>query len=133
VTYVCGGATAKRIRQRLDATLLNSFPGYAFIEGFAENLRQTEELAGSFLPVLVRFEDYAQIAFETQRDPARRVAVYLSGAPNPWSGTIVYVSDKRVTPLPMTLTEALRNIRSLGKGSIDMAGPEPQIGTAQNA
>jgi hypothetical protein len=38
VTYVCGGATAKRIRQRLDATLLNSFPGYAFIEGFAENL-----------------------------------------------------------------------------------------------
>jgi uncharacterized membrane protein len=87
-------ATAKRIRQRLDATLLNSFPGYAFIKGFAENLRQTEELAGSFLPVLVRFDDYAQIGFETQRDPTRRVAVYLPGAPNPWSGTIVYVSDK---------------------------------------
>jgi hypothetical protein len=40
-------ATAKRMRGKLDATLLNSFPGYAFIKGFAENLRQTEELAGS--------------------------------------------------------------------------------------
>ena len=73
-------ATAKRMREKLDATLLNSFPGYAFIKGFAENLRQTEELAGSFLPVLVQFDDYVQIAFETYREPAGRVAVYLPGA-----------------------------------------------------
>jgi uncharacterized membrane protein len=117
-------ATAKRMREKLDATLLNSFPGYAFIKGFAENLRQTEELAGSFLPVLVQFDDYVQIAFETYREPAGRVAVYLPGAPNPWSGTIVYVSSERVEPLPMTLTDALRNIRSLGKGSIAVARQE---------
>lgn len=122
-------ATAKRLRARLDSTLLNSFPGYAFIKGFAENLRQTEEIAETFLPVLVQFDDYAQIAFETQREPAGKVTVYLPGAPNPWSGTIVYVSDERVKPLPMTLTEALRNIRTLGKGSIGIAG-QAQIATA---
>jgi uncharacterized membrane protein len=124
-------ATAKRLRARLDSTLLNSFPGYAFIKGFAENLRQTEELAGTFLPVLVQFDDYAQIAFETQREPAGKVAVYLPGAPNPWSGTIVYVSDERVKPLPMTLTEALRNIRTLGKRSIGIAGQAQKIATAR--
>ena len=124
-------ATAKQLRQRLDAMLLNSFPGYAFIKGFAENLRQTEELAGSFLPVLVRFDDYVQIAFETERDPTGRVAVYLPGAPNPWSGTIVYVSHERVLPLSMTLTEALRNIRTLGKGPIDIAGQAQKIATAR--
>jgi uncharacterized membrane protein len=117
-------ASAKRMRQRLDATLLNFFPGYAFIKGFAENLRQTEALAGSFLPVMVQFDDYVQVAFETQRERSGKVAVYLPGAPNPWSGAIVYVSPERVKPLPMTLTEALRNIRSLGKGSIDIVGQE---------
>jgi uncharacterized membrane protein len=114
-------ASAKRMREKLDTTLLNSFPGYAFIKGFAENLRQAEELAGSFQPVLVRFDDYAQVAFETHRDSAGNVAVYLPGAPNPWSGTVVYVSQERVVPLAMTLTEALRNIRTLGKGSIEVA------------
>jgi uncharacterized membrane protein len=114
--------SAKRMREKLDRTLLNSFPGYAFIKGFADNLRHTEELAGSFVPVVVQFDDYVQIAFETQREPDGKVAVYLPGAPNPWSGTVVYVSNERVKPLPITLTEALRNIRTLGKGSIDIAG-----------
>jgi uncharacterized membrane protein len=126
-------ASAKRMRERLDATLLNSFPGYAFIKAFAENLRRTEALAGSFVPVLVQFDDYVQIAFETRRESSGEVAVYLPGAPNPWSGTIVYVSSERVKPLSMTLAEALRNIRSLGKGSIDIAGQEQKVGTAQDA
>jgi uncharacterized membrane protein len=120
-------ASAKRVREKLDATLLNSFPGYAFIKAFAENLRQTEALAGSFLPVLVQFDDYVQVAFETQREHSGQVAVYLPGAPNPRSGVIVYVSRERVKPLPMMLTEALRNIRSLGKGSIDIAGQEQKV------
>jgi uncharacterized membrane protein len=126
-------ASAKRLREKLDTTLLNSFPGYAFIKGFAENLRQAEELAGSFQPVLVRFDDYTQVAFETHRDSAGKVALYLPGAPNPWSGTVVYVSHERVEPLAMTLTEALRNIRTLGKGSIEVAVEKHKVETAQCA
>jgi uncharacterized membrane protein len=126
-------ASAKRMRERLDATLLNFFPGYAFIKGFAENLRQTEALAGSLLPILVQFDDYVQVAFETQRERSGKVAVYLPGAPNPWSGAIVYVSSERVKHLPMTLTEGLSNIRSLGKGSKDIAGQEQKVRTAQDA
>lgn len=113
--------------------MLNSFPGYAFIKGFAENLRQAEELAGSFVPVLVRFDDYVQIAFETHRDSEGKVAVYLPGAPNPWSGTVVYVSLERVEPLAMTLTEALRNIRTLGKGPVEVADKGQPIETARCA
>lgn len=126
-------ASAKRFRARLDTTLLNSFPGYAFIKGFAESLRQAEELAGSFVPVLVRFDDYAQIAFETHRDSTGKVSVYLPGAPNPWSGTVVHVSQERVEPLAMTLTEALRNIRTLGKGAIEIVDNEQKGETAQCA
>jgi uncharacterized membrane protein len=63
-------------------------------------------------------------------NPGGEVAVYLSGAPNPWSGSVVYVASERVKRFPITLTEALRNIRSLGKGSIDIAQKQ-KIGTAQ--
>ena len=123
-------ATAKRMREKLDRALLNSFPGYAFIKGFADNLRHTEEMAGSFVPVAVQFDDYVQIAFETHREPNGEVSVYLPGAPNPWSGTVVYVSNERVKALPITLTEAIRNIRTLGKGPIDLHG---QARAAENA
>ena len=117
-------ATAKRVREKIDTYLLHSFPGYAFIKGIVENLRQTEEIAETFLPVLVWFDDNVQIAFETQRLPGDKVAVYLPGAPNPWSGSVVYVTSERVKPLPLTLPEAVRNIRSLGKGSIDITDPK---------
>jgi uncharacterized membrane protein len=117
-------ATAKRVREKIDAYLLHSFPGYAIIKGIVENMRQTEEIVETFVPVLVSFDDNVQIAFETQRLPGDKVAVYLPGAPNPWSGSVVYVANERVKPLPMTLTEAVRNIRSLGKGSIEITVPK---------
>ena len=74
-------AAAKQVRERLDRSLLDFIPGYAFIKGFADNLRQTEEISGSFVPIMVRFDDYVQMAFETERLPNGKVAVYLPGAP----------------------------------------------------
>ncbi len=110
-------AKAKNVVERLEATLLAVVPGYAFIKGFSDNLRRSDELAGSFLPVAVHFDDYSQIAFEIERQQDGKVAVYLPGAPNPWSGSVVYVTEERVMRLSITLNEALKNIRMLGKGT----------------
>ena len=110
-------AKAKNIVARLDATLLAVIPGYAFIKGFADNLSRSDELAESFVPVSVQFDDYGQLAFEIERQPDGKVAIYLPSAPNPWSGTVVYVGNERVTRLPISLNEALKNIRMLGKGT----------------
>jgi uncharacterized membrane protein len=123
-------AAAKRVRERLDRSLLNFIPGYAFIKGFVDNLRQTEEISSSFVPVMVQFDDHLQMAFETERLPNGKVAVYLPGAPNPWSGSVVFVSNDRVKPLSISLPDALRNIRTLGKGSLDIAGLQGMVKTA---
>ena len=48
-------ATAQRLRSKLDEALLASFPGYAFVKGLAENIHKSEEIASSFVPVLVEF------------------------------------------------------------------------------
>ena len=60
-------ASAQQMRSKLDHLLLSSFPGYAFVKGLVENLQQTEEISSSFIPVLLRLDDYWQVAFETGR------------------------------------------------------------------
>ncbi len=72
------GASAKRMREKLDRTLLNSFSGYAFIKGFADNVRHREELAGSFIQVVVQFDDYVQVTFETHRGTMAR-SLFICG------------------------------------------------------
>jgi uncharacterized membrane protein len=123
-------AQAKRIVAKLDATLLAvaALPGYAFVKAFADNVARSDELAKSFLPVAVQFDDYSQLAFEIERQSNSKVVLYLPSAPNPWSGTVVYVAADRVQRLPMNLNEALKNIRMLGKGSsaiIERQEPTP--------
>ena len=110
-------ATAQRLRSKVDQILLGSFPGYAFVKGLTENMQQSQELSTSFLPVWVRLDDFWQVAFETGRLPGGLVAVYLPGAPNPWSGNVVFVREERVSKLHVPVTEALKMIRTLGRGS----------------
>jgi len=110
-------ATAQRLRSKMDEALLASFPGYAFVKGLAENIHKSEEIASSFVPVLVSFGDYWQIAFETARLPGGAVSVYLPGAPNPWSGSVVLVLAEQVRRLPVAVTDSLKLIRMLGRGS----------------
>jgi len=110
-------ATAQRLRTKVDQVLLGSIPGYAFVKSLAESMQESQEGASSFVPVLVRFDDNWQVAFETDRAPGDMVAVYLPGAPNPWSGNVIFVVTERVRKLPVSVTEALKIIRALGRGS----------------
>lgn len=52
-------ATGKKIWTKLESGLLASFPGYSFVKGFADNMRQSDELSESFIPVVVQFDDYS--------------------------------------------------------------------------
>lgn len=119
VCFIAGliarSAVAKRMYRSLDATLL-AIPGYAFIKGFTDSISNTDETAKSLLPVLVRFDDNAQIAFEVERT-GDNVVVYLPGAPNPWSGSVAYFNIDRVKRLEMTVSQAVRNIQRIGRGS----------------
>ncbi len=114
-------AIAQRIRSRLDNVLLSSFPGYAFVKGLAENIQQNVAAACSFIPVLVTLEDSSQVAFETDRLEGGAVAVYLPGAPNPWSGNVIFVSPDKVKKLAVSAPEALKILRTLGRGSDALA------------
>ena len=118
---IAQGPFFKKIRNSLDAALSAISPSFSFIQAFGNNLQNSEQYAEGFIPVLVQFDDYSQIAFEIEREPGGKVALYLPGAPSPWSGTVAYVDPQRVRPLSMTIREALTNIRMLGSGSVAYA------------
>ena len=60
-------ATAKKLSTKLESVMLEAVPGYSFVKGFADNMRQSDELSESFIPIVVQFDDYSQIAFEIER------------------------------------------------------------------
>jgi uncharacterized membrane protein len=116
---IARGALAKKAYRSLDNALL-IVPGYALVKGFSESMSGTEEAARSFVPVLVQFDDNDQIGFEVERLSKGRVAVYLPGAPNPWSGSVAYVSEDRVKKLHISAAQALKAIRQVGRGSTNL-------------
>jgi uncharacterized membrane protein len=107
----------RKLGAALEAKLSASLPGYGFVKGITDSIAQSDEVARSFTPVLARFDDNAQVAFEVERLPGGNVVVYLPGAPNPWSGTVVLMSADRVARLDLSMTEAIKSVQGLGRGS----------------
>ena len=68
-------------------------------------------------PVLVRFDDSWQIAFEVENIPGGTSAVFLPGAPAPWSGSVCLVTEDRIQSLESSLPVIIRTLKGLGKGS----------------
>lgn len=100
----------------LDDALSNNVPIYAILKTMISSVAQAEDEAGTLSPILVRFDDYAQIAFEVERQ-GDQVVVFLPGAPSPWSGSSILVEANRVEPLDMPATQAVKQVRALGRGS----------------
>ncbi|HSN70246.1 MAG TPA: hypothetical protein VLT59_02005 [Steroidobacteraceae bacterium] len=107
---------ARNAYRKLDESLLNVFPRYLFLKSMAQGL-DGDELAKMLTPVLVQFDDLAQVAFEVERN-AEHVVVYLPGSPDPWSGSTAIVTAERVRPLHVELAQAVRVERAAGRGAL---------------
>ncbi len=131
VCFLAGRAarteTAAKFVRALESKFLSHIPVYAFVKGITASIGGTEDREG-MTPVLVRLDDYSQIAFEIERLEGGDVAVYLPGAPNPWSGSVCIMTEDRVQPLDASMMAAVRTISHLGKGSSELLRQKPQTG-----
>ena len=105
----------QRLYRKLDEALLNLIPRYAFVKSMADSFGGSDKSV--LKPVLVRFDDLAQIGFEVERGPGDLVTVYLPGSPDPWSGSVAHVTSERVTPLNADFTAVVKAVRKVGRGS----------------
>jgi len=120
VCFVAGVAArsplAKKFYRAIDNGLL-AIPGYAFVKAHTDSMKLGQAEAKSMQPVMVRFDDNSQIGFEIERLDKGQVVIYLPGAPDPWSGRVVYFHTDRVKKLELSVSEAINNISRLGRGS----------------
>jgi uncharacterized membrane protein len=114
-------AAVRRRFMALEGRLMDMLPPYAMAKAMVGAMARAEGEAALLRPVLVRFDDHEQMAFEVERS-GERVALFLPGAPNPWSGTTVIVESARVRPLDAPSHEMVRLLGQLGRGSLAATG-----------
>lgn len=105
--------------QRLDSLLIDLIPTYAIFKGIASNVAEDEGLKGHLKPVIARFDDYEQIAFEFEKGENYSV-VFLPGSPSVWSGASVIVEQERIRYLDISIHHAMKLLRVFGRGSLEV-------------
>lgn len=103
----------------VDGFLIDLIPGYAVAKGVIGSVAQEDDVAALLSPVIVRFDDYDQIAFEIERDESRAV-IFLPGAPSTWAGSTVIVDIARVRKIDVPTHHTVKLMRVLGRGSLQL-------------
>jgi uncharacterized membrane protein len=119
VSFVAGllarASFAHRFVEKAEAGVLWRIPGYGLIKGLTDSLDENPA-SSSLQPVLVHFDDCAQLAFEVDQLSDGRRVVYVPGAPDTRSGAMFVVDAARVETVAMTYPAAMKSLRTLGRG-----------------
>jgi len=75
----------------------------------------------SLKSALVSFDDHQVLAVEVERLAVGRVVVFLPGAPDPWSGSVVIVTQERLTTVPVEIGALHRSVKRIGRGSAGLS------------
>ena len=100
----------KVVARRMEEKIHFIFPRYSFVKSMAGAMAGAEDSI-ELDPIVVKLDDSSQIAFEVERLEDGGVVVYLPGAPDPWSGSVILVTADRVTPLDREFTDMIRTLK----------------------
>lgn len=106
----------RNIRERLDRLLLEVIPGYTWVKGITGSISD-DEAEDLLKPVMARFDDQCQVAFEVDRTQDGLVVVYLPGAPNARSGSVSYMTTDRIQPIDARFHTIANSLKRFGRGS----------------
>jgi uncharacterized membrane protein len=120
ISYLAGLAARGKVLvkpvARIERFLITVVPGYAVLKSTLAGLMGDNSAESLLQPVLIRLDDFHQIAFEVERLDNRSV-VFLPGAPSAWSGSSVIVDADRITYLSAPPHQVTGLLRVLGRGT----------------
>ena len=111
---------ARKFYSKLDEKLMVFLPRYTFIKSMTGSIA-ANEAESALTPVLVTFDDQAQIGFEVERSENGLVTVYLPGAPDSWSGAVAHVTTDRIKSLDADFKEIVSSFKKAGVGASALA------------
>jgi len=109
---------ARGVTTWLESTVLRHIPGYVYVKGMGESIVGVEG-GTTYQPVLARIEDSWQLGFIVETIEAGQYAVYVPGAPSPWSGAVYFMAEDRIRKLDMRVADVQGCLKRLGVGSTD--------------
>src|SRR5687767_386585 len=109
----------KTIRERMETTWFERIPGYALIRSLSQ------QLAGSshekvWKPAFFESDEGLLPAFIIEEFDDGRYTVFVPSIPTPLAGAVYVLDRKRVHPLDVPFTDALRAISKWGSGSREL-------------
>jgi uncharacterized membrane protein len=116
-------ALGRTLSATFEDRLQTLYPRYTIIKGMTQALG-VDGVKSGLKAVLVSFDDHQVLAVEVERLADGRVVVFLPGAPDPWSGSVVLVSPERVAGMPVEIGALHRSLKSIGRGSAALLGAE---------
>ena len=112
-------AGAKKLIHKIENGILSFVPGYSFMKNMNESVMGFESNQ-DLKVILVPTDAGLQFAFLIEQINENSFTVFIPDAPNPWSGSVVFVEKKDIREIEISQKEALACIRKLGYGSKEL-------------
>jgi uncharacterized membrane protein len=106
----------RTIGERVERTFLQRIPGYAVIRGLSHQLAG-ESRERTWKPALAEIEEALVPAFIIEEFEDGRYTVFVPSIPTPFAGAVYILESKRVHPLDVPFTQALRVVSQWGSGA----------------
>jgi len=107
-------------RERIEKNFFERIPGYALLKSMTLQItKDTQETV--WKPALAEIEDALVPAFIIEEFEDGRFTVFVPSIPTPFAGAVYILDGKRVHPLDVAFTDALRVVSKWGSGARDLA------------
>jgi uncharacterized membrane protein len=108
-------AAGQAFSARFEDKLQTLYPRYSVIKAMSQGLHGA--LGKRLLkPVLATFDDNQLVGFDIERLDDGRVVLYVPGAPDAWSGSVLLVAPERVQALDIDAGDLAKALQGLGLG-----------------
>jgi uncharacterized membrane protein len=107
------------VRERMEKGFFQRIPGYALFRSLTQRLAG-EDQESTWKPALVEIEDALVPGFIIEEFEDGRYTVFVPSIPTPLAGAVYILDRKRVHPLDVPFTEALKAVSRWGSGAKDL-------------
>ncbi|MNG02857.1 hypothetical protein D3C84_859020 [compost metagenome] len=123
ICFLIGSALHTRLgkvaRERAEKGFLERIPGYTLFRSL------TQQVAGDnrenvWKPALVEIEEALVPAFIIEEFEDGRYTIFVPSIPTPFAGAVYILDGKRVHPVDVPFTEALKTVSRWGSGAKEL-------------
>jgi len=120
ICFLIGVAVRTRagqgVRERIEKTFLERIPGYALIRSLTHQVAG-ESRENIWKPALFESDEALIPAFIIEEFEDGRYTVFVPSIPTPFAGAVYILDRKRVHPVDVPFTEAIKTVSRWGLGS----------------